>query len=70
MSAMAIGSIVSYQGRCWLVTRVAGAWLHIITPAGHSRYHSVDVPRTEVSLSLRSPESGHAAMYCPLSHKS
>ena len=69
MSAMAIGSIVSYQGRCWLVTRVAGAWLHIITPSGHSHYRGIDVPRTEVSTDMRSPESGHAEMYCSFKQK-
>lgn len=60
-----VGSIVSYQGRCWLVTRVAGAWLHIVSPSGHGRLHGVDLPRNQVSVDMRSSEAGHAEMFCP-----
>lgn len=69
MGAMAIGSIVSYQGRCWLVSRVAGAWLHIITATGPGHYHGLDVPRTEVSRDLKATESGHSEMYCSFKQK-
>jgi hypothetical protein len=65
MVAIAVGSIVSYQGRCWLVTRAAGAWLHIITALGPSTYKGVDVPSSQVSFDLRSSESGQAEMFCP-----
>ena len=65
MNPIVAGAIVSYQGRCWLVTRVAGAWLHIVTPSGPSRLHGIDLPRNQVSVDMRSSESGHAEMYCP-----
>jgi hypothetical protein len=65
MNALIAGTIVSYQGRCWLVIRVAGAWLHVVTPSGHGHYHGLDLPRTAVSTSLTSTESPRAEMYCP-----
>jgi hypothetical protein len=69
MSAMAIGSIVSYQGRCWLVTRVLGSWLHIVTATGPAHYHGIDVPRAEVSNDMKATESGHVGMYCSFKQK-
>ena len=65
MNAIFVGTIVSYQGRCWLVTRVAGAWLHLITVTGPSNYRGIDLPRSHVTTDLRSSEAGHAEMFCP-----
>jgi len=64
MGPLTIGTIVSYQGRCWLVTRVAGAWLHIVTQAPPNHTMSMDVPRSQVTQDLRSTESARYEMYC------
>lgn len=65
MGNLIVGSIVSYQGRCWLVTRTMGAWLHIVTATGPASYHSIDLPKSQVSSDLRATESGRQEMYCP-----
>lgn len=65
MNSLIVGSVVSYQGRCWLVTRMMGAWLHLVTATGPNNYHAIDLPRSQVSTDLRATESGRQEMYCP-----
>jgi len=69
MGPMIIGSIVSYQGRCWIISRVAGTWLHIVTATNPGHYHATDVPRAEVTQDMKSPESGHSEMFCSFRRK-
>lgn len=70
MNPIVAGAIVSYQGRCWLVTRAAGAWLHLITATGPNNYRGIDLPRSQVSIDLRSSEAGHTEMFCPFKRNS
>lgn len=49
---IAPGMPVAYQGRCWIVSRVVGAWLHLMVPGNH-HYRGIDIPRSEVSKSLK-----------------
>lgn len=64
MGPLTIGTIVSYQGRCWLVTRVAGGMLHLVTQTSPGHTAAMDVPRSYVSQDLRSTESARYEMYC------
>ena len=69
MNTFAIGAVVSYQGRCWLVTRTMGAWLHLVTATTPGNYHAIDLPRSQVSQDLTATESAHHEMYCQFTKK-
>lgn len=70
MNPFAIGAVVSYQGRCWIVSRTMGTWLHLVTATSPNHYHAIDIPRNSVSTDLTATESSRKEMYCPFTKKS